>query len=149
MGKRNNQGFVQIPTGRLKERIQQLALEVNIQFVETEESYTSRSSFLDGDNIPVFGEKPEGWQPSGKRGERRKGDKKNRLGRGTYRTANGTYINADLNGAANILAKVATQLGLSLAEVGRRALTLVKRYDVFKSLKKSYRKHCEACLQTA
>lgn len=149
MGKRNNQGFVQIPTGRLKERIQQLALEIDIQFIETEESYTSRSSFLDGDDIPIFGEKPKGWQPSGKRGERKKGDKKNRLGRGTYRTANGIYVNADLNGAANILAKVATQLGINLAEVGWRALTLAKRYDVFKFLNRSYRKRCEARLQTA
>ena len=149
MGKHNNQGFVQIPTGRLKERIQQLAVEIGIQFVETEESYTSKSSFLDGDDIPVFGEKLEGWQPSGKRGERKKGDKKNRLGRGTYCTANGIYINADLNGAANILNKVTTQLGINLAEVGRGALTLPKRYEVFKSLKRSYRKRCEACLQTA
>ncbi len=149
MGKHNNQGFVQIPTGRLKERIQQLALEVGIQLVETEESYTSQASFLDGDHIPVYGEKPIGWQPLGKRGEKKKGEKKNRLGRGTYRTANGTYVNADLNGAANILTKVATQLGLCLAEVGRRALTLVKRYDVFNCLKKSYRKRCEARLQTA
>lgn len=115
MGKRNNQGFVQIPTGRLKERIQQLAEEVGIQFVETEESYTSQASFLDGDDIPVYGEKPTGWQPSGKRGERKKGDKKNRLGRGTYKTANGIYINADLNGAANILTKVATRALLVLS----------------------------------
>lgn len=116
---------------------------------ETEESYTSRASFLDGDNIPIFGERPEGWQPSGKRGERRKGDKKNRLGRGTYRTANEIYINADLNGAANILKKVATQLGINLAEVGWRALTLAKRYDVFKSLKRSYRKRCSARIHPA
>ena len=149
MGKRNNQGFVQIPTGRLKQRIQQLAQEIGIQFVETEESYTSKASFLDGDVLPKYGEKPEGWQPSGRRGERKKGNKKNRLGRGTYRTAQGIYVNSDFNGAANILKKVTTQLGLCLAKVGREVLTLPKRYDIFKCLKKSHRKHCEARLQPA
>ncbi|MGD1704912.1 hypothetical protein [Dapis sp. BLCC M229] len=35
--------------------------------VETEESYTSKASFLDGNFLPTFGEKPLGWKPSGKR----------------------------------------------------------------------------------
>ncbi|BAY48943.1 transposase [Scytonema sp. HK-05] len=73
-----------------------------IKFVETEESYTSKSSFLDGDFLPTFGAKPEGWNKSGKR-----------VKRGMYRTGTGKLINADLNGAANILKKVETQLGLS------------------------------------
>lgn len=62
MGKVGNQRFVQIPTGKLKDRIAQLCEQYGIQFVETEESYTSQSSFLDGDELPTFGEKPEGWQ---------------------------------------------------------------------------------------
>lgn len=138
MGKRNNQNWVQIPTGRLKERLQQLCEAVGIQFVETEESYTSKTSFLDNDFLPIFGEKPKGWKPSG-----------SRVKRGQYKSANGTLINADCNGAANILRKVATQLGLNLVEVGKAALNLPKRYDLFKGLKKAYRKRCEACLQTA
>jgi transposase len=48
-------------------------------------------------------EKPETWKPSGKR-----------VKRGMYRTGAGKLINADLNGAANILRKVETQLGLCL-----------------------------------
>ncbi|WP_442867093.1 hypothetical protein [Anabaena sp. CS-542/02] len=44
--------------------------------------------------------------------------------------------------AANILRKVATQLGLSLVEVGRASLTVPQRYDLFKRLNKSYRKRC-------
>ena len=73
IGKKNNQEFVQIPTAKLKARIAQLCKQYRLQFVETEESYTSKSSFLDNDFLPIYGEKPEGWKPSGKRGQ--KGDK--------------------------------------------------------------------------
>jgi IS605 OrfB family transposase len=148
IGSVNNQNFVQIPTGRLKNRIQQICEAEGIDFVETEESYTSKTSFLDDDFLPTYGEKPESWKPSGKRGQRVKG-KKHNLGRGGYQTKDGTRINSDCNGAANILRKVATQLGLNLAKVGKGALNLPKRYDLFKGLSKSYRKHCEASLQSA
>jgi putative transposase len=76
------------------------------KFVETEESYTSKASFLDSDELPTFGAKPvriasrrEGWQESGQR-----------VRRGLYRTASNWYLNADCNGAANILKKVAITL---------------------------------------
>lgn len=111
MGAKTNQKFVQIPTGRLKDRIAQLCEQYGIKFVETEESYTSKASFVDLDVLPTFGEKPEGWQASGKR-----------VMRGLYRTAQGLLINADCNGAANIGRKVAATLGLCLKGVGRGAL---------------------------
>ena len=66
------------------------------------------------------------------------------MARGLYRTSNGELINADCNGAANILTKVATQLGFDLTKVGRGSLTVPHRYDVFNSMKKSDRKRCEA-----
>lgn len=143
MGARNNQNFVQIPTGRLKTRLQQLCEVVGIQFIETEESYTSKASFLDHDFLPKYGEKPASWKPSGKRGK--KGDG---LGRGQYKAADGSTLNSDCNAAANIISKVLTQLGLNLAKVVRAALTLPKRYDLFKGLSKAYRKRCEVRLQT-
>jgi transposase len=59
MGKKANQKFVQIPTARLKNRIAQLCEQHGIQFVETEESYTSKASFVDRDFLPTIGEKPE------------------------------------------------------------------------------------------
>jgi putative transposase len=127
IGKKNNQEFVQIPTARLKNRISQLCEQYGIQFTETEESYTSQASFLDDDFLPKFGEKPPGWEGSGKR-----------VKRGLYRTSNGELINADCNGAANILRKVATQLNLDLTEVSRAVLTLPKRYSLG-SMSKSYR----------
>ena len=111
MGKKNNQKFVQIPTGRLKERIKQLCEQHGLEFIETEESYTSKASFLDSDVLPVFGAKPEGWKESGKRVER-----------GLYKSKDGIKINADCNGAANILRKVAAKLRLDLSGVSRGAL---------------------------
>lgn len=59
LGAKTNQKFVQIPTARLKNRIAQLCEQYGIKFVETEESYTSKASFLDNDILPKFGEKPE------------------------------------------------------------------------------------------
>lgn len=111
LGSKTNQKFVQIPTGRLKNRIAQLCEQYGIRFVETEESYTSKASFLDFDQLPTFGAKPEGWKESGKR-----------VKRGLYRSKDGLRINADCNGAANILRKVAAKLSLNLDGVSRGAL---------------------------
>jgi len=113
MGRKTNQKFVQIPTARLKTRIAQLCEQYGLQFVETEESYTSKASFVDRDFLPTIGAKPDGWKESGRR-----------VKRGLYRTGlQNWYINADCNGAANIIRKVATMLGLDLSGVGRGVLT--------------------------
>ena len=101
MGSKTNQKFVQIPTGRLKDRIAQLCDQYGLRFVETEESYSSKASFVDNDLLPTFGEKPEGWLQSGKR-----------IKRGLYQTAQGWLINADCNACGNIGRKVAMMLGL-------------------------------------
>ncbi len=66
-----------------------------MDYIEQEESYTSKASFLDLDEIPVY--KPDSdtkYTFSGKR-----------VKRGLYRSKNGTLINADINGALNILRK--------------------------------------------
>ena len=66
-----------------------------MRYVEQEESYTSKSSFLDMDEIPVYNpEQPYTGAFSGKR-----------IRRGLYRFSDGRTANADLNGAANILKK--------------------------------------------
>jgi putative transposase len=121
LGNLNNQKFVQMPLGKLKERLQQLCILNGINFVETEEAYTSKSSYLDGDSLPKYGEKPEGWKASGRR-----------VKRGLYRTAQDFLINADLNGAANILKKVARNLNLDLGRLGRRCLTTVARIRLWR-----------------
>lgn len=120
MGRVNNQKFVSVPTARLKDRISQLCEQYGIAFVETEESYTSKASFLDLDTLPTFGAKPEGWQPSGKR-----------VKRGLYRSSNGTKINADCNGAGNIIRKVAATLGINLDGVSSGALLTPLRVQIW------------------
>lgn len=120
MGRLNNQKFVQMPLAKLRDRIKQLCELNSIQFTETEEAYTSKASFLDGDSLPKFGEKPDEWKASGKR-----------IKRGLYCTANKLIVNADLNGAANILNKVASNLNLDLSRLGRRSLTTVARVSLW------------------
>jgi len=116
MGATSNQKFVQMPLAKLKERLRQLCQLHGIRFVETEESFTSTSSYLDGDSLPTYGVDLNGWKASGKR-----------ISRGLYRTATGLIINADLHGAVNTLKKVARNLGIDLARLGRRCLTTVAR----------------------
>ena len=149
LGKQNNQNFVAIPTSRLKNRIQELAESVGIRFTETEEAYTSKSDYFSGDLLPIFGEKADATEPSSHGGSHAhqapNGYKFSgkRINRGTYRTAQGWLINCDSLGALNAIKKVAIQLGINLAEVGREALTLPKRYTL-NCLKKVYRKRSEA-----
>lgn len=96
IGKANNQNFVGIPYTRFIRMLETVALKYGIPVIQREESYTSKASLLDGDPIPTYGEVPEGEKPvfSGKR-----------VSRGMYRSSDGTLINADLNGAGNILRK--------------------------------------------
>ena len=55
-----------------------------------------------------------------------------------YKYSEGFLIDAEFNGAANIAVKVATQLNLNLAGIGRVALTLPRRVDLFEVLSKSF-----------
>lgn len=95
IGKKNNQNFVNIPYGRLRSKLEYLC-ELNcITFVKQEESYTSKSSFWDKDDIPVYNaDNPAEYQFSG-----------DRVHRGLYKTAKGKVFNADVNGALNIMRK--------------------------------------------
>ncbi len=95
MGKKNNQSFVSIPHSLLIQMITYKAERHGIKVIVTEESYTSKASFLDNDEIPVYSENDSKKSFSGKR-----------IKRGLYRSKNGTLLNADVNGAANIMRKV-------------------------------------------
>jgi putative transposase len=95
IGSRNNQNFVQIPHSSFRFKLKALCGRYGIKYVEQEESYTSKASFLDGDTIPIFNaDNPKKHEFSGKR-----------IKRGLYRTQHGVLVNADCNGAANILRK--------------------------------------------
>ena len=70
-----------------------------IEYKEQEESYTSKASYLDNDDIPIYKEETEEIKFSGKR-----------IKRGIYKSKQGKIINADLNGALNILKKSGEKL---------------------------------------
>ncbi|MCC3416366.1 MULTISPECIES: transposase [unclassified Microcoleus] len=95
LGKRTNQNFVSIPHARLIEMLEYKARLVGIKVIVQEESYTSKSSFLNLDPIPVYGHTSAlDVVFSGRR-----------IKRGLYRTSVGQLINSDVNGSYNILRK--------------------------------------------
>ena len=89
LGKRVNQSFVNIPHQKLIEKIIYKARNMGINVILTEESYTSGTSFLDGEspNKEFY-------------------DKKRRVRRGLFVSNNGISINADVNAAYQIMKKV-------------------------------------------
>ena len=95
IGKQNNQNFVNIPYGLLRSKLEYLCELNDIIFAKQEESYTSKASFWDKDEMPVYNaDNPTKYQFSG-----------TRVHRGLYKTANGKTFNADINGALNIMRK--------------------------------------------
>ena len=95
IGRINNQNFVNIPYGKLRDKLMYLCKLYGIEFKLQEESYTSKASFFDRDEIPVYDkENIQEYKFSGKR-----------IKRGLYHTSKGYQLNADCNGALNILRK--------------------------------------------
>ena len=91
----NNQNFVNISYGKLRDKLIYLCKLYGIELKLQEESYTSKASFFDGDEIPIYDkENSQEYVFSGKR-----------IKRGLYQTKKGKLINADCNGALNILRK--------------------------------------------
>jgi putative transposase len=110
LGRQTNQQFVAIPHTRFVAMLTYKAQLVGIQAIITEESYTSKASFLDADPLPIYdSHRRETPVFSGKR-----------VKRGMYRAADGTPINADVNGAYNIIRKVAPEAFAHLRGQGSR-----------------------------
>ena len=95
IGKRNNQTFVNIPYGKLRDKLEYLSKLYGINIIKQEESYTSKASFFDKDNIPIYCDNNHNaYSFSGQR-----------IKRGLYKTGTNKLINADINGALNIMRK--------------------------------------------
>ena len=95
LGKVTNQNFVQIPFTQLIAQLQYKCQLKGIKFILTEESHTSKCSFLDKESV-----------------EHHETYKGKRVKRGLFKTSEGILINADVNGSLNIGRKYLTQLGL-------------------------------------
>ena len=94
IGRRNNQNFVNIPHTKLFNQLLYKGLLNGIEVIFTEESYTSKASFFDKDELPIYGEN-DNYKFSGRR-----------ISRGLYKDSKGNLWNADLNGGGNIMRKV-------------------------------------------
>ena len=92
-GKKVKQRFAYLPYETFIEQLQYKCQLRGITVITQEESYTSKASFLDGDNIPVYCE-VDNPKFSGRR-----------IKRGLYKTSKGQLINADVNGSYNIMRK--------------------------------------------
>ena len=100
IGKKNNQNFVSIPHSRFKELLKYKCELEGIKYIEIEESYTSKCSFLDNEEI---------CKHTSYKGKRVK--------RGLFKSNDSTLINADLNGSLNILKKVVGNFNYDPIEV--------------------------------
>ena len=100
IGKRNNQNFVSIPFYRFVQMLSYKAEMAGIIVYETEESYTSKCSFLDNESIG----KHEEYLGR-------------RVKRGLFKSAKGILINADVNGSYNIIKKVFPDVNEGLGDV--------------------------------
>ena len=97
MRKDGKQTFTQIPFAKFVDMLKYKCELNGINVIMQEESYTSKSSFLDQDHICSYDVDDDLFNPSGKR-----------VKRGLYRSSNGILINADVNGSLNILRKYLT-----------------------------------------
>lgn len=134
IGKANNQNFVSIPFNMFIAFLRFTAWKYGIALVEREESYTSKASFLNMDDIPTYKQGDDTkYTFSGKR-----------VYRGLYKTKDGIIINADVNGSANIIRKEYPDAfkGMNL-EYMYKSLTIVDFKDLYKKSKpkRAFNKH--------
>ncbi|TGO03697.1 hypothetical protein PN36_01635 [Candidatus Thiomargarita nelsonii] len=113
LGKKTNQNFVNLSLGQFVEKLGYKLGSHGIELVVADESYTSKASFVDGDKMP------KRYNPKTKQKRTFSGK---RIKRGLYESSDETLLNADANGAYNILRKTDSDFSFSkLAEkVGAR-----------------------------
>jgi putative transposase len=117
LGKRTNQNFVNLSEEKFIEKLRYKLGLHGIELVVTDESYTSKASFVDGDKLP------KKYNPSLQNPLTYSGK---RIKRGLYKTSDGTLVNADVNGAYNILRK--TEKTFSFASLAKQVGAQVKTW---------------------
>lgn len=111
MGKKNNQNFIGLPHAQMIDMIKYKAKMLGITVICTNESYTSQTSALDG-------EKPC-WNNGNKsRKKQGKSPANRRVHRGMFKTNKGLLVNADVNGAMQIVRKVFPNVSFADGIVG-------------------------------
>lgn len=93
IGKKNNQNFMNIPHLNLRKKLEYKCENYGMNFIQHEESYTSKCSFLDNESISKHN------NYMGKR-----------VKRGLFKSSDGILLNADINGSGNIMRKVVSNV---------------------------------------
>jgi transposase len=128
MSRKSTQNFQSIPFHKFLEKVLYKAEFAGIRVVFTEEAYTSKASFKDRDLIPAFEKGVEPLKFSGKRV------------RGLFKLSDGSSINADVNGSANIGRKVINDVDF-LNRVDRSLAARPVRVNPLKSFNRSNSEH--------
>ena len=121
LGKVNNQNFVNIPFNQIIEQLRYKALLAGINFMTVEESYTSKTSFLDREEL--YGYKnnraPKNYTFLG-----------NRFTRSLFKSKEGYIIHADINACFNIIRKVSGDSIYNFVEMASIKGSSPKRWKI-------------------
>ena len=121
LGRVTNQNFVDIPFNQIIERLRYKACLAGINFMTVEESYTSKTSFLDEEKLHSY--------------KRNKPKKKyiflgNRFARSLFRSKDGHVIHADINASFNIIRKVTGDIIYNFVDKGSIKGSSPKRWKI-------------------
>ena len=121
LGRVTNQNFVDIPFNQIIERLRYKACLAGINFMTVEESYTSKTSFLDEEKLHSY--------------KRNKPKKKyiflgNRFARSLFRSKDGFVIHADINASFNIIRKVTGDIIYNFVDKGSIKGSSPKRWKI-------------------
>ena len=121
LGKVNNQNFVNIPFNLIIERIKYKACLAGINFMTVEESYTSKTSFLDKEKLHSYkrDKAPKNYTFLG-----------DRFARSLFKTKEGYVIHADINASFNIIRKVSGDDIYDVANIGSIKVSSPKRWKI-------------------
>ena len=121
LGKVTNQNFVNIPFNLIIERLRYKACLAGINFMTVEESYTSKTSFLDREKLHSYktDKAPKKYKFLG-----------NRFTRSLFRSKEGNVIHADINASFNIIRKVSGDDIYDFANIGAIKVSSPKRWKI-------------------
>jgi len=97
LGTKTNQNFVQIPFAKILQQLQYKLKEIGIEVYLQQESYTSKCSYFDNEEVKIH--------------TTYKGKRNNR---GLFITSKGIRVNADVNGSLNIYRKFVNTIKLKV-----------------------------------
>ena len=121
LGKVNNQNFVNIPFNLIIERLRYKACLAGINFMTVEESYTSKTSFLDREKLHNYksDKAPKKYNFLG-----------SRFTRSLFRSKDGHVIHADINASFNIIRKVSGDNIYDFINIGAIKVSSPKRWKI-------------------